>query len=112
MYNCPSTGTVSVVGVTAADSTHKRLLIPLLYIITKDREHQDHMQIQVLCQWLWVLRAEGRAWHVLRWVGLLSVGQLQTCSSLFSRDRAVLLAPRLLQCHDRVRQMKPYSVER
>ena len=26
------------------------------------------------CQWLWVLRAEVRAWHVLKWVGLLSVG--------------------------------------
>ena len=31
-------------------------------------------RMQVLCQWLWVLRAEGRAWQVLKWVGLLSVG--------------------------------------
>ena len=58
-----------------------------------------------LSQGLWILCAEvgmGVAWRI----------QFQTHSSLFSRDRAILLAFRLLQYCDRVREVKPYSAER
>ena len=37
--------------------------------------------------------------------------QFQTSSSLFSRDRTILLPFRLLQFHDRVHEVKPYSAE-
>ena len=64
-------------------------------------------QMQALRQELWILCAKlGVAWHIP------GVEKFQTRTSLFSRDRAVLLPFRLLPYCDRVREVKPCSTER
>ena len=66
--------------------------------LTIGNKHRNNGTMVVIR--LGLIRAQSKVWE-----------EFQTCSSLFSRDRAILLAFRFLQYCDRVHEVKPCSAE-